>query len=175
MSALLCCESLRPYKVLRTDHEVRFTQFMAWANDGQPIVIEETSKIDSSIRTPLYAIQLVRQVNYGPLESKRYFVNFADRTHSYVEVAEDFLIQCNFQKVNSYGASLPSSLHGESFSHWTVLDFRECACCPVSFRFKNFKCDIHDRFFEINLYQKDPINKHPWRANLARPASNIDL
>ncbi|KAF5517377.1 hypothetical protein CGCA056_v011419 [Colletotrichum aenigma] len=142
MSALLCCESLRPYKALRTDHEVRFIQFMAWANDGQPTVIEETSKIDSSNRTPLYAIQLMRQVNCGPLESKRYFVNFADRTHSYVEAAEDFLIQCNFQKVNS---------------------------------FKNFKCDIHDRFFEINLYQKDPINKHHWRANLARPASNIDL
>ncbi|KAF4811355.1 hypothetical protein CGCSCA5_v010011 [Colletotrichum siamense] len=142
MSALLCCESLKPYKALRTDHEARFTQFMAWAKDSQPTVIEETSKIDSSNRLPLYAIQLVRQVNYGPLESKRYFVSFADRTHSYVEVAEDFLIQANFQKVNS---------------------------------FKNFKCDIHDRFFEINLYEKDPINKHHWRANLARPASNIDL
>ncbi|KAF3805055.1 hypothetical protein GCG54_00005800 [Colletotrichum gloeosporioides] len=142
MSALLCCESLKPYKALHTDHEVRFTQFMAWAKDSQPTVIEATPKIDSSNRIPLYAIQLVRQVNYGPLESKRYFVNFADCTHSYVEVAEDFLIQINFQKVNS---------------------------------FKNFKCDIHDRFFEINLYQKDPVNKHHWRANLARPASTIDL
>ncbi|KAJ3960414.1 hypothetical protein N0V92_002951 [Colletotrichum tropicale] len=131
MFALLCCEFLEPYKALRTDHEARFTQFMAWAKDSQPTVIEETSKIDSSNRLPLYAIQLVRQVNYGPLESKRYFVSFADRTHSYVEVAEDFLIQVNFQKVNS--------------------------------------------FFEINLYQKDPINKHHWRANLARLASNIDL
>ncbi|CAI0651515.1 unnamed protein product [Colletotrichum noveboracense] len=142
MSALLCCESLKPYKALRTDHEVRFTRFMAWANDFQRTVIEEASKIDGTNRIPLYAIQLVRQVNYGPLESKRYFVNFADCTHSYVEVAGDFLIQVNFQKINS---------------------------------FKNFKCDIHDRFFEINLYQKDPINKHHWRANLARPASNIDL
>ncbi|KAJ0278721.1 hypothetical protein CBS470a_009598 [Colletotrichum nupharicola] len=131
MSALLCCESLKPYKALRTDHEVRFTRFMAWANDFQRTVIEEASKIDGTNRIPLYAIQLVRQVNYGPLESKRYFVNFADCTHSYVEVAGDFLIQVNFQKINS--------------------------------------------FFEINLYQKDPINKHHWRANLARPASNIDL
>ncbi|KAF4817272.1 hypothetical protein CGCTS75_v012400 [Colletotrichum tropicale] len=128
MCALLCCESLKPYKALRTDHEVRFTQFMAWANDGQPTVIAEASKIDGSNRIPLYAIQLVRQVNYGPLESKRYFVKFADYTHSYVEGAEDFLIQCNFQKVNSYGTSLSSSLHGESLSHWTVMDFRECAC-----------------------------------------------
>ncbi|KAE9574362.1 hypothetical protein CGCF415_v004647 [Colletotrichum fructicola] len=131
MSALLCCESLKPYKALCTDHEVRFTRFMAWAKDGQRTVIEEASKIDGTNRIPLYAIQLVRQVNYGPLESKRYFVNFADRTHSYVEVAEDFLIHVNFQKINS--------------------------------------------FFEINLYHKDPINKHHWRANLARPASNIDL
>ncbi|KAI8266680.1 hypothetical protein K4K58_009379 [Colletotrichum sp. SAR11_239] len=161
MSALLCCESLKPYKALRTDHEARFTQFMAWAKDSQPTVIEETSKIDSSNRLPLYAIQLVRQVNYGPLESKRYFVSFADRTHSYVEVAEDFLIQANFQKVNLYGTSLP---HPSTVNPSSRIE-----------RFKNFKCDIHDRFFEINLYEKDPINKHHWRANLARPASNIDL
>ncbi|KAK2771995.1 MFS multidrug transporter [Colletotrichum kahawae] len=142
MSALLCCESLKSYKALRTDHEVKFTQFMAWAKTCKSTVIEETSKIDGSNRIPLYAIQLVRQVNFGPLESKRYFVSFDDCTNAYVEVAEDFLIQANFQKLNS---------------------------------FKSFKCDIHDRFFEINLYQKDPINKHHWRANLARPTSNIDI
>lgn len=41
--------------------------------------------------------------------------------------------------------------------------------------YKNYKCDGHNKFFELNLYQKDPVNKHHWRANLARPASEIDL
>ncbi|KAI0120744.1 hypothetical protein BJ170DRAFT_688564 [Xylariales sp. AK1849] len=41
--------------------------------------------------------------------------------------------------------------------------------------YKNFKCEIHNKFFEVNIYQKDPVNKHHWRANLARPSSSIDL
>jgi hypothetical protein len=45
----------------------------------------------------------------------------------------------------------------------------------IAFRYKNFKCDIHDKFFEVNLYQKDPINRHHWRATLARPSDDIDL
>lgn len=44
-----------------------------------------------------------------------------------------------------------------------------------SFRYKNFRCARHNKFFEVNLYQRNPIVKHHWRANLARPAQNIDL
>jgi hypothetical protein len=46
--------------------------------------------------------------------------------------------------------------------------------CDV-IRYKNFKCDAHNKFFEVNLYQKNPINRHHWRANLARPSTDIDL
>ncbi|KAK0099720.1 hypothetical protein ONS95_013387 [Cadophora gregata] len=42
-------------------------------------------------------------------------------------------------------------------------------------KYKNFKCTIHDMFFEGNVYQKNPLNLHHWRANVARPAWNIDL
>ncbi|KAL7905799.1 hypothetical protein GGI35DRAFT_123535 [Trichoderma velutinum] len=41
--------------------------------------------------------------------------------------------------------------------------------------YKNFKCIGHDKFFEVNLYQKNPFNTHHWRANIARPATDIDL
>ncbi|KAL7955392.1 hypothetical protein V8C34DRAFT_316474 [Trichoderma compactum] len=41
--------------------------------------------------------------------------------------------------------------------------------------YKNFKCIAHDKFFEVNLYQQNPINRHHWRANIARPATDIDL
>jgi len=43
------------------------------------------------------------------------------------------------------------------------------------FRFKNYKCVAHNKFFELNLYEKDPVNRHHWRANIARPATDIDL
>lgn len=50
---------------------------------------------------PAFAIQVVRQINYGPLESKRYFIP-RDSTHvEFVEITEHDLIQANFQKLNS--------------------------------------------------------------------------
>lgn len=44
-----------------------------------------------------------------------------------------------------------------------------------SSRYKNFKCLVHNKFFEVNIYQKDPVNAHHWRLNIARPGSEIDL
>jgi hypothetical protein len=46
-------------------------------------------------------VQLVRQVNYGPLESKRYFVSNADASDAFVEVTEQWLVENNLQKLNS--------------------------------------------------------------------------
>lgn len=44
-----------------------------------------------------------------------------------------------------------------------------------AFRYKNFQCQKHNKFFEINLYQKKLTNTHHWRATLARPSRDIDL
>ncbi|KAK5136225.1 hypothetical protein LTR08_003832 [Meristemomyces frigidus] len=41
--------------------------------------------------------------------------------------------------------------------------------------FKNFKFAAHNRFYELNSYKRDPVNKHHWRADVARPGSEIDL
>jgi hypothetical protein len=41
--------------------------------------------------------------------------------------------------------------------------------------YKNYRCDDHNKFYEVNIYQKDPVNRHHWRATLARPARDIDL
>lgn len=45
----------------------------------------------------------------------------------------------------------------------------------LSSRFKNFKCSDHNKFFEMNVYEKDPVNTHHWRHDVARPGSEIDL
>lgn len=52
--------------------------------------------------TPPFAIQLVQQVNYGPLESKRYFVPVEGNEAEFIEIREQDLIQANFQKLNAY-------------------------------------------------------------------------
>ncbi|KAJ4372081.1 hypothetical protein N0V83_003854 [Neocucurbitaria cava] len=118
---------------------------MSWASFPKDSTISDmpSDTAESGISPP-YVVQLVKQVNYGPLESKRYFVcrQTNQGNEQFVEVTEQWLIDGNFEKVNAY---------------------------------KNFKCAVHNKFFEVNVYQKNAINAHHWRANIARPAGEIDL
>ncbi|KFY87762.1 hypothetical protein V500_06788 [Pseudogymnoascus sp. VKM F-4518 (FW-2643)] len=146
MAAVFCCTlGPKPYRPQILSHEAKFEAFLRWmpaAQDASTGGVTEGRRIlsdDSSV----YAVQVVRQVNYGPLESKRYFVSGdGERGTTFHEITEGDLIEANFEKLNSY---------------------------------KNFKCDTHNKFFEFNLYQKNPVNEHHWRANIARPAGEIDI
>ncbi|KAF1962986.1 hypothetical protein CC80DRAFT_530864 [Byssothecium circinans] len=148
MSVLFCCEAIQPFRPKRLTHEEKFSSFTRWANFPKASSTATTGgendqvSLDLAELKPPYAVQLVRQINYGPLESKRYFIPVEGKDEAFVEVSEEDLVNANFQKLNSY---------------------------------KNFRCEAHNRFFELNLYQKDPVNLHHWRANLARPADSIDL
>ncbi|KAL9120833.1 MAG: hypothetical protein Q9187_002612 [Circinaria calcarea] len=138
MSAVFCCSSISPFRPRQLDHEAKFRTFMRWAG------LQTTSLVPvdgSLVGSAPYAIQLVRQINYGPQESIRYFVP-ASNGSDFAEATEDDLLKSNFDKLNSY---------------------------------KNFRCEKHNKFFEINLYQKNPTSAHQWRVNLARPSRNIDL
>ncbi|KAI0473170.1 hypothetical protein GGR56DRAFT_698174 [Xylariaceae sp. FL0804] len=154
MSSLFCCGSVKPYKSQYVLHQAKFTTFMDWAKSPKNVVPVSSPAAEHNDReTPLeslgaqFVIQLVRQVNYGPLEGIRYFARVDDSKdigddEKFVEVKDKDLIQANFKKLNSY---------------------------------KNFRCAEHDKFFELNVYEKDPVNKHHWRNNLERPATSIDL
>ncbi|KAF2681904.1 hypothetical protein K458DRAFT_406114 [Lentithecium fluviatile CBS 122367] len=136
MSSIFCCSSVQPYKNKRLTEEAKFRPFLTWAEFPKESTVETPGP---DISTSIFVIQFVKQVNFGPLEGKRYFV-FKDDV--FVEVTEQWLIDANFQKLNA---------------------------------FKNFKCSAHNKFFEVNVYQKDPVNTHHWRTDAARPASHIDL
>ncbi|KAH7205372.1 uncharacterized protein BKA55DRAFT_530727 [Fusarium redolens] len=139
MSAIFCCPDIKPYRPRWLDHEPKFTAFLRWANHlTTPPATENDFSVVSNAP---YAVQLVRQVNYGPQEAIRYFVP-AQNGSIFVETTEIDLVNANFEKLNSY---------------------------------KNFRCEYHNKFFEVNLYQKNPTNTHHWRANLARLSREIDL
>ncbi|KAM0243090.1 hypothetical protein ACHAP5_006971 [Fusarium lateritium] len=140
MSSLFCCSSVEPYRSQYLSHQSKFNNFMAWASF--PTESSPEGDVNMSNIVPSFAVQLVRQVNFGPLESKRYFIPSNSIEGGFLEITEADLIQANFQKVNTY---------------------------------KNYRCSGHNKFFEVNIYQKDPVNKHHWRANIARPAGSIDL
>lgn len=99
MSSLFCCSSIQGYRPQRLQHQDKFTKFIAWANF--PKVASPTGEeIDLDALDVPYVVQLVRQVNYGPLESKRYFASIRT-SDGFIEVGEDDLIRANFQKLNS--------------------------------------------------------------------------
>jgi len=85
-------------------HQAKFDTFIAWASYPKASALKSNNdeKPDMTGDPQLFAIQLVQQVNYGPLESKRYFVPMAYEPNGFVEVTEDDLIHANFKKLNSY-------------------------------------------------------------------------
>lgn len=72
---------------------------MRWAGlqTTSPVPVDGSSPVSSAP----YAIQLVRQINYGPQESIRYFVPASDGSY-FTEATEDDLLKLNFEKLNSY-------------------------------------------------------------------------
>ena len=170
-SPIFCCESVKPYRPAHLLHEAKFTSFMEWAKFPRTSerATVEGGKVDLVELKPPYVIQLVRQINYGAIEAKRFFVPVGvqdGQVQDFSEVSEEDLIRANFQKLNSsVSISTPPAAAG--------MD-------PLANQFhddsyKNFKCEGHNKFLEVNVYQKDPANKHHWRVNIARPGSEIDL
>ncbi|KAI1189503.1 hypothetical protein F5B17DRAFT_428492 [Nemania serpens] len=94
------------------------------------------------------------------------------------EMNPEFVVQLVRQA--NYGPLEATRYFAKTRDHAeTFVEVGERALIQANFKklnsYKNFKCEQHDKFFEVNLYQKDPVNAHHWRANLARPASEIDL
>jgi hypothetical protein len=69
---------------------------MSWGRDN----CAPAQKTDEDLDKAQYVIQLVRQVNYGPIEFKRYFARMEGT--AFVEVSERDLIAGNFKKLNTY-------------------------------------------------------------------------
>ena len=97
MSTIFCCSSPSPYKSRILSHESKFTTFRSWAQYPQSSTIASPAPPTSP--PPSFALQVVQQKNFGPLESKRYFV--ATDSGEFAEVAEQWLIDANFEKLNT--------------------------------------------------------------------------
>jgi hypothetical protein len=100
MSAIFCCSSISPYRPRQLDHEAKFTAFTTWAylHKSSPALADGS---DSIAKGAPYAVQLLKQINYGPQESIRYFVPGRDGS-DFTETTEDDLIKSNFEKLNTY-------------------------------------------------------------------------
>jgi len=108
MATIFCCGNIQPYRPVRVDHELRFTSFLEWAHFPRSTRVCDLTDESGRLQSPpdndwQYAIQLVQQVNFGALESKRYFVPRAtqDSSERFQEITEGDLIEANFAKVNS--------------------------------------------------------------------------
>ena len=76
---------------------------MAWAAFPKeaPLAASSGNEMQTAKLKPPFAVQLVRQVNFGPVEDKQYFMPLKEASEAFVEVMEDDVLQANFQKLNS--------------------------------------------------------------------------
>ena len=95
MSSIFCCSNTSPYKSRILDNEPKFRKFLNWGSFPKDSSI--TANLPDS--TNGLIIQVVRQVNFGPLKSKRYFLNTS--SDEFVEVSEQWLIDNNLKKLNA--------------------------------------------------------------------------
>lgn len=100
MAELFCCQAIKPYRPLRLDHEGKFDRFMQWAKHASSDP-SDSFLLNSNME---YAVQLVKQVNFGPKESTRYFAP-AKGDSGFIEITENDLLEANFEKLNSYVSS----------------------------------------------------------------------
>ncbi|KGO77349.1 hypothetical protein PITC_055340 [Penicillium italicum] len=100
---LFCCTAIQPTKPPIPDHEKTFTEFTKWGFTTIGNLTGSTDPSEASV-----CIQLVRQVNSGPIESIRYFVA-SDNHGSFEEVSEDGIMDANFVKINDTTESLIST------------------------------------------------------------------
>ncbi|KAJ5737368.1 uncharacterized protein N7483_002493 [Penicillium malachiteum] len=87
-------------------HESKFQRFMSWArqSESQPVA-NCVSYFQSLSKPPEFAVELVQQINYGPVETRRYFIPTANGLSAsdceFLEVTDQDLITGNFQKLNT--------------------------------------------------------------------------
>ncbi|OAX81229.1 hypothetical protein ACJ72_04431 [Emergomyces africanus] len=95
MSDIFCCSSISPFRPKILDHEAKFTAFMRWAKLHKSLVVRDNEAAAIVNRAP-YAVQVVKQVNYGPLEWIRYFVP-VENGSGFSEKDENDLVTSNFE------------------------------------------------------------------------------
>jgi hypothetical protein len=104
MDSIFCCSSFDPFKPRIIDNEAKFKAFLSWAPTTKATSVGTVSNGPRDLplgKSSCFVIQVVRQVNYGPLESKRYFAKAAGMAVPFNEVTEQDLINTNYEKVNS--------------------------------------------------------------------------
>lgn len=104
MGSIFCCSSIEPFKPRIIDNEAKFKAFVIWARSSEaasPKTVSDAFENYLVNDGACFVVQVVRQVNYGPLESKRFFARSEILDVPFGEVTEQDLINANYEKVNS--------------------------------------------------------------------------
>lgn len=97
---VFCCKQTFFYKPTHTDHEDLFKSFIEFENNG---------KIPLPTRDDQRGLQVVKQVNFGPIEEKRYFA-----LPGFEEVSENEFNEMGYKRLNSF-KNLKCNAHNKFF------------------------------------------------------------
>ncbi|TID19421.1 mfs multidrug transporter [Venturia nashicola] len=99
MTSLFCCSAPQPYRPQTLSHEAKFRTFMKWASFPTESTVQ-CEKKPADLSNP-FVIQLVRQINFGAIERKRYFL-IDEANDTFLEITEADLIEANYEKLNAW-------------------------------------------------------------------------
>jgi len=145
MDSIFCCSSIQPYRPQVLSHEAKFAAFLKYMGDTTTIAPADPGTAPTHLSQD--GSYVVQVVRQ---------VNFGA-----IEWKKNFV-----HAVSGEGAVI--------FYEVSEIDLIHANFQKLN-SYKNFKCRQHNKFFELNIYQRDPVNQHHWRANIARPAGDIDL
>ncbi|KAF7358487.1 hypothetical protein MVEN_00899200 [Mycena venus] len=155
-------ESKRPRFPLFASSQIMSVTLPADLASYRPITTDHEAKFASFLEfvqkselarttardTSEFAIQLVTRVNYGSLISKRFFATVS---------------------LSPTGSDVDQPFVEITETEMVDMNLKKANA------YKNFKSNAENRFYEMNLYLRDTTTKHHWRADIARPAAQIDL
>lgn len=100
MASVFCCTQAKPYRPQRLLHESMFAKFLKWAQNQGSDATSSSFDVQAALNNgSSHVFQVVQQVNFGPLESKRYFSS--TDSNDYMEITESNLVDANYKKLNS--------------------------------------------------------------------------
>ncbi|KAI0789185.1 hypothetical protein C8Q75DRAFT_766887 [Abortiporus biennis] len=70
MSTLFCCTAREQYKPRTVVHELTLNSFVGWSKFPKQSICE-SDELNQNVD---YVIELLRQIDFGPEESRRYFL-----------------------------------------------------------------------------------------------------
>ncbi|KAL4244108.1 hypothetical protein ABKN59_010734 [Abortiporus biennis] len=103
MSTLFCCTAREQYKPRTVVHESTLNSFVKWSKFPKQSICESDEATLRELNQNVdYVIELLRQIDFGSEESRRYFLVMKGPDEPFVEVMKEFVDAEGYKEAKSF-------------------------------------------------------------------------